>query len=87
MTISSLYSCGIFCNHQGNYDGIRASNLKFRANFFNRLETSITFAVAIVIHKSRNLIGTLGIAVFGPMALKSYCRFKYSHSLAFISCF
>ena len=33
--------------------------------FFNRIENSITFAVTTVIHKSRNLIGTLGIAEFG----------------------
>ena len=34
--------------------------------FFNRIENSITFAVTIVIQKSRDLIGTLGIAEFGP---------------------
>ena len=34
--------------------------------FFNRIESSITFAVAIVIHKSCNLIGTLGRSEFGP---------------------
>ena len=35
--------------------------------FFNRIENSFTFyTVNIVIHKSRNLIGTGGIAKFGP---------------------
>ena len=35
--------------------------------FFNRVENSITDATStIVIHKSRNHIGTLGIAEFGP---------------------
>ena len=33
---------------------------------FNRIENSITFAVAIVNHKSRNPIGTLGNLEFGP---------------------
>ena len=32
---------------------------------FNRIKDSITFAVIIVIHKSRNLIGTLGSWEFG----------------------
>ena len=32
--------------------------------FFNRIENSITLTTAI--HKSRNLIGTGGIAKFGP---------------------
>ena len=35
--------------------------------FFNRIENSIKIAtLTIVIRKSRNLIGTLGIAEFGP---------------------
>ena len=34
--------------------------------FFNRTENSITLVVTIVIHESRNLIGTLRIAEFGP---------------------
>ena len=35
-------------------------------HFFNRNINSITLAVTIVIHKSRNLINTLGIAEFRP---------------------
>ena len=37
--------------------------------FFNRIENSITFTnyiLTIVIDKSRNVIGTGGIAKFGP---------------------
>ena len=35
--------------------------------FFNRIENSITFhTVTMVIHKSCNLIGTVGIVKFGP---------------------
>ena len=37
-----------------------------RGNFIS--ENSIVFAVTIVIHKSRNLIGTLGSSEFGPKA-------------------
>ena len=33
---------------------------------YNRIENSITFAVKLVIHKSFNLIGTLGSSEFGP---------------------
>ena len=33
--------------------------------FFNRIEIYNVYTVIIVIHKSRNLIGTLGIAKFG----------------------
>ena len=33
---------------------------------FNRIESPIIFNVTIAIHKSRNLIGTLGNLQFGP---------------------
>ena len=35
--------------------------------FFDRIENSITFAVTMAIHKSCNLIGTLGSPEFGAM--------------------
>ena len=34
--------------------------------FFNRIEIYHIYTLTMVIHKSRNLIGTLGIAKFGP---------------------
>ena len=59
----------IFCNHQWNHYGITVSNLnpmgafsifQSNRNFYH------SFTVTTVIHKSRNLIGTGGIAKFGP---------------------
>ena len=35
-------------------------------HFFNRIENYITFSVPIVIHISRNLIGTQGRSEFRP---------------------
>ena len=59
----------IFCNHQLNYDVMTASNLS-PVSVFYILQSNGKFyhiyIVAIVIHKSRNLIGTQGITVFGP---------------------
>ena len=59
----------IFFNHQWKYDGITASNLNpvgvFSTLLSNRKFYHI-YTVTIVIHKSRNLIGTVGIAKFGP---------------------
>ena len=50
-------------------DGITASNLN-PVGVFSILQSNKKFyniyTVAIVIHKSPNLIGTLGIAKFGP---------------------
>ena len=37
-----------------------------RFHGINQIENSVTFAVTIVINRSRDLIGTLGIAEFGP---------------------
>ena len=46
---------------------LRMSVLRKCFQFFNRIENSITFTPSkIVIHKSRNLIGTEEIAQFGP---------------------
>ena len=50
-------------------------NLESRPNvvtsqFFNRIENSIIFAATIVIHKSRNLIGSLGSSEFWPKWVK-----------------
>ena len=59
----------IFFNHQWNYDGIMALNLN-PIGVFSILQSNRKFyhiySVTIVIHKSRNLIGTGGIAKFGP---------------------
>ena len=58
-----------FFNHQSNYDGITASNL-IPMGVFSILQSNRKFyhiyTVTIVIHKSRNLIGTLTIAKFAP---------------------
>ena len=55
----------IFCIHHGYYDRITALDLESRGNcIFNRIENSIAFAVAIVIYKSRNLIGSLRTSQF-----------------------
>ena len=35
-------------------------------HFFSRIKISTIFAVTTVIHKSRNMIGTLGSSEFGP---------------------
>ena len=65
----------IFCHHQWNQSQLMElrSNHGFDSRiskkcyqFFNRIETSITLTVTIVIHKSRNLIVTLGSSQFGP---------------------
>ena len=59
----------IFCNHQWYYDGITASNLN-PVGVFSILQSNRTFyhiyTITIVIHKSGNLIGALGIAEFEP---------------------
>ena len=59
----------IFFNHQWNYDGITASNLNL-VGVFSIFQSNRKFYhiynVTIVIHKSRNLIGTVRIAKFGP---------------------
>ena len=80
MTMSPLYPCSkacsnreklgpIFFNHQWNYDGITASNLN-PVGVFSMLQPNRKFyhiyTVTIVIHKSHNLIGTVGIAKFEP---------------------
>ena len=70
MTMNPLYPCGkpcskadtILCNHKWNYDGIAALNLESRGNVissFMEWKILTTFAVTIVIYKSRNLIGTI----------------------------
>ena len=57
------------------YDGIAASNLN-AVGIFSILQINQNFyhiyTITIVIHKSRNLIGTAGIAKFGPKA--RFCR-------------
>ena len=75
MTASPSFPCrkvcstGTIMNHQWNYDGITASNLN-PEGMFSILQSNRHFyhiyTVTIAIHKSRNLIGTLGIAKFGP---------------------
>ena len=59
----------IFFNHRWNYDGIMASNFN-PLREFSILQSNEKFyhiyAITIVIHKSRNLIYTVGIAKFGP---------------------
>ena len=59
----------IVFNHQWNYDGVTASNLN-PMGVLSILQSNRTFyhiyTLTIVIHKSRNLIGTVGIARFGP---------------------
>ena len=59
----------IFFNHQCDCDGITASNLN-PVEVFSTLQSNRKFyhiyIVKIVIHKSRNLIGTVGIVKFGP---------------------
>ena len=59
----------IFFNHQWNYERITASNL-YPVGVFSILQSSRKFyhiyTGTIVIHKSRNLIGTEEIAQFGP---------------------
>ena len=59
----------IFFNHQWNYERITASNLH-PVGAFSILQSSRKFyhihTLTIIIHKSRNLIGTGGIAKFGP---------------------
>ena len=56
-------------NYQWNYDGITAPNLN-PVGVFSILQSNRKFyymyTVTIVIHKSRSLIGTGGIAKFGP---------------------
>ena len=56
-------------NHQWNYDGNTASNLN-PVGVFSILQSNQKFyhiyTVTIVIHKSRNLFGNVGIAKFGP---------------------
>ena len=58
-----------FFSNQWNYDGLTASNLS-PVGVFSILQSNRKFyhiyTVTIVIHKSPNLIGTLGIAKFGP---------------------
>ena len=58
-----------FCNYQWNDDGITPSNLN-PVGVFSILQSNRKFyhiyTVTIVIHKSRNLIGTVGISKFGP---------------------
>ena len=59
----------IFFNHLWNYDGIMDSNLN-PVGVFSILQSNRKFyhiyTATIVLHKSRNLIGTVGIAKFGP---------------------
>ena len=59
----------IFFSHQWNYDGITASNLN-PVGLFSILQSNGNFyhiyTITIVIQKSRSLIGTVGIAKFGP---------------------
>ena len=59
----------IFFNHRWNYERIAASNLH-PVEVFSILQSNrkfyLIYTLTIVIHKSRNLIGTLGIAKFGP---------------------
>ena len=58
-----------FCRHQWNYDVITVSNLN-PVGVFSILQSNRKFyhiyTVTIVIHKSRNLIGTVGIAESRP---------------------
>ena len=58
-----------FFNHQYNHDTTMASNLN-PVGVFSILQSNRKFShiytVTIIIHKSRNLIGTGGIAKFGP---------------------
>ena len=59
----------IFSHHQWNYDGITVSNLN-PIRVFSILQSNQKFyhiyTITIVIHKHRNLIGTVGIAKLGP---------------------
>ena len=59
----------IFFNHHWNYQKITDSNLH-PVGVFSILQSNRKFyriyAITIVIHKSRNMIGTGGIAKFGP---------------------
>ena len=58
----------IFFNHQWNHERIMASNLH-PVDVFSILQSNRIFyhiyTLTMVIHKSRNLIGTGGIAKFG----------------------
>ena len=58
----------IFFNHQWSYDGITTSNLN-PVGMFPILQSNRKFyhiyTITIVIHRSRNLIGTVGIGKFG----------------------
>ena len=64
-TVTNLKLGPILSNHQWNYDGITASNLN-PVGVFSILQSNRIFydiyTLTIVIHKSRNLIGTGGIA-------------------------
>ena len=68
-TINSEKLGSIFFNHQLNYDGITDSNLN-PVGVLLILQSNRKFyhiyTVTMIIHKCRNLIGTLGIAKFGP---------------------
>ena len=58
-----------FFNHQWNYDGIMASNLSPVGVFSILLSNGMLYHICIVtmvVFKSHNLIGTVGIAKFGP---------------------
>ena len=78
MTMSLLYPCGEPCStgtHNTTvkklapFSGITASNLD-PLEVFSILQSNLKFyhiyTVTIVIHKSRNLIGTVGIVKIGP---------------------
>ena len=58
-----------FFNHQWDYDRITDSNLD-PVGMFSILQSNLRFyhiyTVTIVIHKFRNLNGTLGTTKFGP---------------------
>ena len=68
-TVKNLEKPGpIFFNYHWSYDGITASNLN-PMGVFSILQSNRKFyqicTVTIVIHKSCNLIGTVGVVRFG----------------------
>ena len=77
MTIRLLYPCGKPCSretHNGTVKRLTVFSAFIKGIMMeSRLRISIsweyfqfTFAVTIVVHKSHNLIGTLGSSEFGP---------------------
>ena len=83
----------IFSNYQWNYDGITASNLN-PVGVLSILQLNLKFhhiyTVTKVIHRSRNLIGTQGIASSYSHHMIVYdCTYFnfHSHHLIFLSSF